>query len=232
MRTAVHITGTTSGLGEAIAKLLCQSPEVFVFGYARSNPSFEAPNYKHIVVDLSKEGSEQFMELDPSAHREILINNAGWIGPIAPIGSRQFMGIQKLWMTNTIAVFGWTNRFASESKAATKTVISISSGAAKNAIPSWSNYCASKSAIEMATKVWNLDRPDISFLAIAPGVVDTSMQLEIRSARKEDFPLHQKFVKYHTEGELKSPQEVAQVLAQFALNPSQAPSEVFSVRDL
>lgn len=232
MRTIVHITGTTSGLGEALAKALCQEPDVFVYGYARRAATLSNDNYQHVVVDLATPGSECALELGQTADRHVLINNAGWIGPVAPIGSFEPGSATQMWMINTAAVMEWTNHFIANCGSTDKSVISISSGAGKNAIPSWSAYCASKAAIDMATRVWNLDHPNISFLAIAPGVVDTEMQSDIRATSPEAFPVHQKFVDYHNNGELKSADTVANILLPFVFHPETAPSEIFSVRDL
>ncbi|GGH68432.1 SDR family NAD(P)-dependent oxidoreductase [Phaeocystidibacter marisrubri] len=232
MRTIVHITGTTSGLGEALAKTLCHEPDVYVYGYARRAATFEHERYIHVLVDLASPNSELALELNNSADREVLINNAGWIGPVAPIGSFERGSATQMWMINTAAVMEWTNYFIAYSTSKEKSVLSISSGAGKNAIPSWSAYCASKAAIDMATRVWNLDHPSISFLAIAPGVVDTEMQADIRATHPDAFPVHQKFVDYHQNGELKSPKEVAAIILPFIHHPEKAPSDIFSVRDL
>jgi NAD(P)-dependent dehydrogenase (short-subunit alcohol dehydrogenase family) len=45
--------------------------------------------------------------------------------------------------------------------------------------------------------------------AIAPGVIDTDMQVEIRSADPEQFSGHENFVRMKEEGALLSPQESA-----------------------
>lgn len=176
--------------------------------------------------------SQEFLAINPSADREILINNAGWIGPVSPIGELDAQGISKMFEVNVSAVMRWTNHFVRSSTAKTKTVVSISSGAASNAIPSWSAYCASKAAINMMTRVWVEDRGDVHFLSIAPGVVDTEMQADIRSTDPSAFPDRDRFIGLHENGELKSPKEIAELIGNMALCPDDAPSSVFSVRDL
>lgn len=232
MGTIVHITGTTSGLGEALAKAFCQLPDVVVYGYARREATLTFPNYHHLHTDLAEVGSETSLHVGNACDSEILINNAGSLGPVAPIGQMKAGELSRMWMINTAAVMEWTNRFVAESKARKKTVITISSGAGARATASWSAYCASKAAINMATEVWNIDHPDMHFLAIAPGIVDTEMQAEIRTASKEQFPDIEKFIGYHENGDLKSSDEIAQIILPIALRPDSAPSSVFSVREL
>lgn len=231
MSTIVHITGTSSGLGKGLAEFYSAQENTKVHGYSR-RPGPSLPNYTHHQVDLAEAGSEESLSLSEECDREILINNAGWIGPVNAIGSLDSTSISRIFEINVSAVAKWTNVFVRDSKATDKVVISISSGAAKSVIPSWSAYCASKAAIDQMTEVWNADVKDVHFLSIAPGVVDTEMQADIRSTAEDAFPAKERFVQMHESGELKSPAEVAKIIGMFGMRPDKAPSNVFSVRDL
>ena len=91
-----------------------------------------------------------------------------------------------------------------------KLIINISSGAAKNAIPSWSIYCITKSGLDMLSLSLKEEKHNkLRVFSVSPGVVDTNMQLEIRNSDKNSFPLHQKFVDYFINNELLSPESVA-----------------------
>lgn len=231
MSTIVHITGTSSGLGKGLAEYFSKREDTVVHGYSRrSGPNL--PNYYHHAVDLAEDGSESKLQVGEKCDREILINNAGWIGPVNAIGKLDSRLISQLFEINVSAVARWTNRFVAHSEAENRVVITISSGAAKSVIPSWSAYCASKAAVDQMTEVWNVDLPDVHFLSIAPGVVDTEMQADIRSTSEKNFPVRDRFVEMHKSGELKSPSEVAAIIGEFGLRPDTAPSNVFSVRDL
>ncbi len=48
--------------------------------------------------------------------------------------------------------------------------------------------------------------------AIAPGVLDTSMQTEIRQMSARDFPRVERFQDLHDEGKLVAPEEAAERL--------------------
>ena len=49
--------------------------------------------------------------------------------------------------------------------------------------------------------------------AIAPGVVDTPMQAEIRASRAEAFPMRQRFLDLKEQGGLSSPADTAARIA-------------------
>ncbi len=231
MNTTVHITGTSSGLGRALALHFAELENCTVVGYSRREGPKHS-NYKHIIVDLNDPSSQESLAINLEAEREILINNAGWIGPVQPVGNLDPSEVSRLFELNVSAVMRWTNFFVDQSAATHKTVVSISSGAGKYAIPSWSAYCASKAAVDMMTSVWNEDRQDIQFLSIAPGVVDTEMQASIRSSTQEDFPEVERFKSMHENGDLQSPAKVAALIAKQARCPEEALGYVFSIRDL
>ena len=68
-------------------------------------------------------------------------------------------------------------------------IINISSGAALRPIHSWGTYCQSKAGIDMLTNIINEEHPEIRALSVYPGIVNTDMQLKIRSTNLEEFPL-------------------------------------------
>ena len=144
-----------------------------------------------------------------------LINNAGWIGEIAPLGNLDPMGIQEIQAINVIAPSLLMNEFVKryhhlEGK---KVVVNISSGAAGKAIDGWSGYCSSKAALNqlslVAEEESKLKGLGIKYYALSPGIIDTPMQEEIRSAGKENFSNIEKFRSYKSQNQLSTPEEVA-----------------------
>ena len=89
----------------------------------------------------------------------------------------------------------------------------ISSGAATGAYPGWSGYCAGKAAVDQWVRTAGLEQAraknGCKILAVAPGVVETAMQQEIRATPAADFPDVAKFVALHEGGELRRPEAVA-----------------------
>jgi len=116
-----------------------------------------------------------------------------------------------------------------------KVIANISSGAAKNPISGWSAYCASKAALDMYSRVLAEEQTarknGIKVIAIAPGIIDTQMQDEIRSAKSEDFPRLNDFVNYKAEKQLLSPDLVSEKIFLILLGIETIPETVISLRD-
>ena len=72
----------------------------------------------------------------------------------------------------------------------------------------------------------------ISALAIAPGIVDTGMQQEIREADESSFPFLQNFKDYYRNGELSKPDEVAIKLLPYCLGKLGMNGDRLDVRNL
>ena len=74
-------------------------------------------------------------------------------------------------------------------------------------------YCATKAALDMHACATALDGvAGLRIESLAPGVLDTAMQAEIRDTGAERFPSVARFQAMHRDGGLLSPAEVAQRL--------------------
>lgn len=231
------ITGTSSGIGLALANLLLQNPENHVVGISRRR-AIEHPRYTHHKMDLCNlvAVSDFQFHLTGNEKEIVFVNNAGWGGEIAPLGSGYLDhdAIIESFSINLVAPTVLINQFISQVKnlPCRKVIINISSGAGKYPVASWGPYCASKAGIDMITRVVNKESPDIETYAIAPGIVDTPMQKSIREAKPENFADLARFKGYYENGELTSPAEVAQKLMHFLQNPQIVSDTLFSLRDI
>ena len=226
------ITGTGKGIGKAIAELLLDKG-YFVFGYSRSN-SIEHPHFKFTKIDLSN--LEEIQEIQfPTIDSEnlLLINNAATIGDIIPLNLKNEIAIIKEYSLNIISPTILCGKFINTYSDKQKMIINISSGAANNAIASWNTYCASKSALDMLTKVISEENhKKLSVFSIHPGVVDTDMQQEIRKSDAKHFPLLSKFTDYHNNNELENTSTVAKKLYYIIQNFSDFTKKTLSIRDI
>lgn len=228
------ITGTSSGIGKALCeKALDEGHKVT--GISRRN-RIDHPNYRHLTYDLSNYDNYHLINFNVNrqASEIILVNNAGWLGEVKPLAKINPKFIERAFQINVIAP-GILSKLFLEQTADTgqkRVVLNISSGAANYAVPSWSTYCASKAAIDSFTRVMQLDHPDVRCYSIAPGIVDTEMQGEIRALENQHFPDKQRFVDYKNKGELSDPREVAAKLLTIVNKPETAPDSVFSLRDI
>ncbi|HSV87437.1 MAG TPA: (S)-benzoin forming benzil reductase [Bacteroidales bacterium] len=98
-----------------------------------------------------------------------------------------------------------------------KRIMNISSGAAQTPYEGWSSYCTSKAGLNMFSRCVALEQQNIihpvEIMSVAPGIVDTQMQIVIRETTDEQFNMRKKFIELKETGQLESPILVGKKLA-------------------
>ena len=216
------ITGTSSGIGHELCKLLLENPDNKVVGIGRTQ-NIEHTNYNHIALDLNNISEIENIEFPSwsNAAQISLIHNAGWIGPIQKIGNQELGAIASAYIINLVAPAVLSSQYIRiyKNSKAKKVILSVNSGAAHSAIEGWSTYCSSKAGLDMLSKCIDEEYQDIINLSIAPGKVDTPMQNDIRFADEKAFPRLKEFQKYYKDGELTDVKEVAAKYKKILQNP-------------
>jgi len=225
------ITGTSSGLGAALATTLC-APGHHIVGLARrGNPALAAhaartdAKYSEYQFDLTDLAALPALaqiiceKIAPQAGDSLyLINNAGLIAPLKRAEDAPPATVLDNIAVNLAAPMLLTSAFlkAFQDFAGIKRIVNISSGAGRDALPGWSAYCAAKAGIDRFTQAVALEQANAPYpatlVAYAPGVVDTAMQEDIRASSPEDFPLVGKFIAYKEKGRLLDAETVAQAV--------------------
>jgi benzil reductase ((S)-benzoin forming) len=231
-----YITGSSKGIGLALTELLLEDGYK-VIGLSRSN-TMERENFHFQATDLKNLKSVHEFSFDEIADQVILVNNAGIVGDINPIGSVDNQEIELVMNVNTIAPQILTNKFINRFKTEKGSfhVLNISSGAGKKAIDAWATYCASKAAIDLFSETvaeeleWR-GHHNFRIHSCAPGVVDTNMQTVIRSASETEFKLVEHFKELKANNGLSSTKEVAFKLKKIIDKPQSFPLTILSVRD-
>lgn len=232
------ITGVSSGIGNALVLELLKN-NYSVYGIGKTNTISEA-NYTFLSLDLRKSELVSYFRFPQQpAQSYTLINNAGMIGEILPVGEVSSENIIDVMQVNTISpqilINTFIQTFARQN--ATLHVLNISSGAAKRPIDSWATYCASKSAIDLFSETIKHEMdiravPNFHIHSVAPGVVDTNMQQKIREASPEKFKASQRFHDLKNNGELISPEFVAQKLMTLINEPNLIKATVLSLSEI
>ena len=231
MQKVALITGTSSGIGKALAKLLL-SENYLVFGYSRTN-QIENKNFTFTKIDLSNMEEVQklrFPNIDVASDL-LLVNNAATIGSILPIHKKKNEEILREYNLNIISPTLLSRKFINN-YANNKLLINISSGAANKPIPSWSTYCATKSGLDMLTRVIHKEKHEnLKIFSIHPGVVNTNMQEEIRKSDANFFPIKQQFIDYYNKNELFSVDFVALKIFQIIAKNEDLNEIILNLRD-
>ena len=213
------ITGSSRGIGKALSLKLLEKDDNIVIGLARSE-AFQHERYRHIRTDLSDLDIlgglvEDFFKIEQKPEQLILINNAGILGEVGPLGKISNESLIKVYNINTIAPAILMNSFIKKfnKTEAEKIIINVTSGAAQRSVNGWSGYCSSKAALNMISEVAATEAGDNSgdfkIYALAPGVVDTDMQGEIRIVPKTDFKDVDRFIDLYENEELSDPDKTA-----------------------
>lgn len=222
------ITGTSRGLGEAIATNLAE-PGNRLFCISRSNNQrleeiarehgaalTQAPFDLNNIDDIKHLVNTLFQEIDlKHAGSLTLINNAGVIQPITTAEKYDPISIVRNISVNLTAPIIISGLFLQKTSGfnGTKRVINISSGAAKKPYYGWGAYCAAKAGFNLFSQSMRLEQKTKKFPALIctvdPYIIDTGMQAEIRSSKSEDFVDVERFVRYKKTHELMSPDVIA-----------------------
>lgn len=221
------ITGTSSGLGKAIAEKVLLMEGATVYGFSRKK-TIRHPRYHHHYIDFSQVEDVKNISFEYDVKQPehiILINNAGTLGKIKKVGEQNESDIVDTYHVNLISPHVLMNKFIerfNNIKDVNVCVINVTSGAAKTPYDGWSSYCATKSGLDMLTlcaaKEQLLQVNPIRIFALAPGVMDTQMQQQIRETPGDDFSNKNKFVELHKNKELYQVQDVAEKYIQLALD--------------
>ncbi|DAC20327.1 MAG TPA: SDR family NAD(P)-dependent oxidoreductase [Candidatus Poseidoniales archaeon] len=241
------ITGASKGLGRALALQMAEQGHT-IFALAR--PS-EALNEVEALLQSSSEDSMS-IECDLADLNSIaaastiikanasfisgIVHNAGAVAPVKPIKGATGGAWARSVHVNLIGVQALTQQIyhllGGEQQSR---ITTISSGASLRPVGSWSAYCVSKAGLDMWSRCMAEEGQahNISSIAVAPGVVDTGMQLEIRSTPSEDFPSLQSFIDLHEQGQLVSSAAVAgQLLPLVTTHSMEQSGQRFDVREL
>lgn len=144
-----------------------------------------------------------------------LINNAGVIPPLTPLCESEPAALSQALRVGLEAPMVLTAAFLSSTRqwSASRKVLNISSGLGRRPMASQAAYCAAKAGMDHFTRCLALDeaaQPNgAKVCSLAPGVIDTDMQLQLRSANPARFPDQDNFQRLKENGQLTSAHEAA-----------------------
>jgi len=244
--TKAIVTGHTRGLGAAIVDAL-RSRGVDVLGVSRSPalPAAQAVRrpggFEEVELDLSDSAAvaqwlagDRLAEFVGGAQRALLVNNAGTLGPVGQSSVQPPLEVGRAVALNVAAPLMLSSAFcAATAEVPDRRIAHVSSGAARTPYAGWNIYCATKAALDHHARAAALDAErGLRIASVAPGVVDTDMQAQIRGVDDARFPMRERFEQMKRNGQLTSPEEAAGNFVGYLLSDAFGQTAAADIRSL
>ena len=218
------VTGTSRGLGHALALALQQSgTRLLTMSRAATElPAAPGSTHEDWRVDLADaqpvaERLQAWLQAARAAAPRslVFVHNAAALSTPAPLAQVPLAELAQAARVNLEAPLllsaaflrataGWPGR---------RQLLFISSGLGRSAMAGAASYCATKAGIDHLARTLALEEAShpqgAQVVSLAPGVIDTDMQQRLRSADASAFAARQRFVDLKQGGQLLSPAEVA-----------------------
>ncbi len=216
----VFVSGASSGIGLALVESVPWSP-ARVFDLSRRG----APGTLHVKADLADPASwlEAAAVFEREIHgyageRVVFVHSAGTLEPMGFAGEVDASAYTRQVLLDSAApqVLGDAFLRAARGTEAPCQLVMISSGAARSVYQGWSAYGAGKAGMDQWVRTTGAEQERrggrCRVLAVAPGVIATDMQRQIRSMSEVDFPEVEHFRTLEAEGVLRAPADAARDL--------------------
>ena len=226
-RTLTILTGASRGLGAAMAEQLLQRRGVLLTMSRHPDETLEARasntdvTLEQWAVDLA-DAVAASARLEAWLHRQqdsfssaTLINNAALAGKAGPIADSDPPALAAVARVGLEAPMLLTRAFlhATRTWHIPRKVLNISSGAGKKPLAGAAAYCAIKAGLDHFSRVVALDEANgpnpAMIVSLAPGVIDTDMQTDLRESDPRGFPSQPMFAAMKAQGQLMSSGDAA-----------------------
>lgn len=235
------ITGASRGLGLALAAQLAEQGHQ-VLCLSRGTSDRLPPSVEQWAADLADPAPVaarlgawlQARAGAPAAH---LINNAGVVSRLAPLSDVDTADLSNALRVGLEAPLLLTAAFlrATEGWSGVRKVLLISSGLGRRAMAGSASYCAAKAGMDHLARAVALEeaaKPNgARIVSLAPGVIDTDMQVQLRAADPALFADHGRFVALKDGGQLDSPAAAAAKVLRYLARPDFGSTPVSDVRE-
>ena len=240
------ITGASRGLGLAMARQLLQ-PGQRLLTISRHPAELAAPEgaellqWAHDLADAAPLASRLeawLAQQEPAALQSVsFIHNAGVVstlGPLSTNGSAELSNALRVGLEAPLLLSAAFLR-ATAGWALPRKLLFISSGLGRRAMAGSASYCAAKAGMDHLARAIALEEAALPHGArvesLAPGVIDTDMQVQLRAADPTLFSEHARFMALKTQGVLDSPDTAAAKVLRALARPDFGQQPVTDVRD-
>jgi benzil reductase ((S)-benzoin forming) len=226
----VIITGASRGLGQAMAAQYL-ADDAFVLGISRqasstlvagaaggleqwqadlADPLPLVERLSAWLADFERRAAGRLPATVRVIHNAALLSEPGHVAEADPANLAQSL---RIGLEAPVALTAAFLAATAHWSAADRRVLFISSGLGRRAMAGSAAYCAQKAGLDHFARALALEeesRPHGARVAsVAPGIIDTDMQRQLRGADAQRFPERVKFDEFHRSGSLDSPAAAA-----------------------
>ena len=250
MKRLTIVTGASRGLGLALAEQLLTPGDTLVCISRKANTNLTqravdaGATLEQWTLDLAQtkaaeEALRDWLGKQSAAiwSSVTLINNACAIPALVPLRDTEGEELSYVLRVSLEAPMLLCCAFldATRNWTASRKILNISSGMGRRAMASQAAYCAVKAGMDHFTRCMALDEAlypnGAKVCSLAPGVIDTDMQVHLRGANPAQFPDINIFSDFHTRGQLSSPAQTASRLLTYMARSDFGSNAVADIRD-
>ena len=240
------LTGASRGLGHAVAQQLLACGHT-VLALSRRAPELSVPPgaaLQHWAVDLAQAAPVAdrlhawLAGQDSNRLASVtLINNAGVVSQLAPLSSVANDDLVNALRVGLEAPTLLTAAFlrATDGWTLPRKVVLVSSGLGRSAMAGSASYCAAKAGLDHLARAVALEEASKPYgariVSLAPGIIDTDMQVQLRASDATLFPERARFVELKQSGQLDSPATAGAKLLSYLDRADFGTQAVGDVRD-
>ncbi|MEP7280750.1 MAG: SDR family NAD(P)-dependent oxidoreductase [Rubrivivax sp.] len=245
----IIVTGASRGLGRALAAQLLAQPGHHVLAIARHpDPALGAvapaagSRLSSWTLDLAQavdaaDRLADWLGRQPPADAT-LINNAAALSTPATLSASDAVELVAALRVGLEAPLLLTAAFLRGTAGwpgVARKVLNISSGLGRRAMAGAAGYCAAKAGMDHFTRAVALEEAALAhgarIVSLAPGVIDTDMQVQLRAADRGQFPEGARFADLKAQGLLDSPDAAAAKVLRVLARPDFGVEPIADVRD-
>lgn len=235
------ITGGSRGLGWALVRQLADAGHR-VLCIARRPPPQARPGLTAWSRDLEDalpvaEELAEWLTGQPAVSEVTLINNAGVIADLTDLADGEGADLRRALRVGLEAPTLLTAAFlrATAGWPVPRRVVLVSSGLGRRAMAGSATYCAAKAGMDHLARAVALEEAahpnGARIVSLAPGVIDTDMQQQLRSADPGRFADRGRFVALKDGGQLDSPEQAAARMVRYLQRADFGTDPVADVRN-
>lgn len=211
------VTGHSRGLGAALSDQL-HAQGWRLLGIARQSRGAPFEEWRADLREpLAVAERLQAWLAAQSPQRLLLINNAALITepgpvqgvPLAALSESVRVGLEAVLLLSAAALAG-------AARCPDLRILNVSSGLGRRPLAGAAPYCAVKAGMDHLSRCMQLE--GVRVVSLAPGVIDTDMQRQLRGAEPTRFPERERFVGLQADGALQTAEDTARGLIARALH--------------